>query len=151
MKRDEFLKTVSRGLILVCAGSCVVACSSSDDGGGTTPPPNPPPSSGTKVSIALSRLPNVGDYVTSGGVLFFRIADGNTAASFVATESICPHQGGALIWKATEDRIQCQLHFAEYNTSGAVLQGPQGSSGSTRALMIYAKVIEGGNLVATVS
>ncbi len=151
MKRDEFINTISRGLILVCAGSCVVACSSSDDGGGTTPPPNPPPTSGTKVSVALSRMPNVGDYVTSGGVLFFRIATGNTANSFVATESICPHQGGALIWKATADRIQCQLHFSEYDTNGAVLQGPQGSSGSTRALKIYSKVIDGSNLVATVS
>ena len=152
MKRDEFLNTISRGLILVCAGSCVVACSTGDDGGGgTTPPPNPTPSSGTKVSVALSRLTSVGDQVTTGGVLFFRISEGSTASSFIATEAICPHQGGALIWKATDNKIQCQLHFAEYNTSGTVLQGPQGSSGNTRTLEIYSKVIEGGNLVATVS
>ncbi len=150
MKRDEFLNTVSRGLILVCAGSCVVACSSGDDGG-VAPPVTPPPSSGTKVSVALSRMPNVGDQVTSSSVLFFRIAAGNSASSFIATEAICPHQGGALVWKASNDRIQCQLHFAEYDSSGAVLQGPQNSSGSTRMLKIYAKVIEGGNLVATVS
>lgn len=150
MKRDEFLNTISRGLILVCAGSCVVACSSSDDGG-STPTPNPPPVSGTKVSVALSRMPNVGDQVTSGGVLFFRISTGDSASAFIATESICPHQGGALVWKATDNKIQCQLHFAEYDTSGAVLQGPQGTSGSTRMLTVYSKVIENGNLIATVS
>lgn len=150
MRREEFLNSISRGLILVCAGSCVVACSSGDDGG-VAPPVTPPPSSGTKVSVALSRMPNVGNQVTSNGVLFFRISAGTTASSFIATESVCPHQGGALVWKATADRIQCQLHFAEYDTNGAVLQGPQNSSGSTRMLKIYAKVIEGGNLVATVS
>jgi nitrite reductase/ring-hydroxylating ferredoxin subunit len=150
MKRDEFLNTISRGLILVCAGSCVVACSSSDDGG-TTPTPSPPPASGSKVSVAISRMPNVGDQVTSGGVLFFRIATGDSASSFIATESVCPHQGGALVWKATDNKIQCQLHFAEYDTAGSVLQGPQGSSGNTRMLRVYSKVIESGNLVATVS
>tara|TARA_R100000935_G_scaffold2632_4_gene7060 strand:+ start:7840 stop:8295 length:456 start_codon:yes stop_codon:yes gene_type:complete len=151
MKRDEFLSTVSRGLILVCAGSCVVACSSGDDGGGIAPPVTPPPSSGTKVSVALSRMPNIGDQVTSNGVLFFRIAAGDSASSFIATESVCPHQGGALVWKATDNNIQCQLHFAEYDKTGAVLQGPQNSSGSTRMLKIYAKVIDGGNIEATVS
>lgn len=150
MKRDEFLNTISRGLILVCAGSCIVGCSSGDDGG-VAPPVTPPPGSGTKVSVALSRMPNVGNQVSSNGVLFFRISAGTTASSFIATEAVCPHQGGALVWKATEDRIQCQLHFAEYDTSGAVLQGPQNSSGSTRMLKIFAKVIEGENLVATVS
>jgi Rieske Fe-S protein len=150
MRRDKFLNTISRGLILVCAGSCVVACSTSDDGG-TTPPLNPPPTSGTKVSVALSRMPNVGDQVTSGGVLFFRISVGMTASSFIATESVCPHQGGALVWKASNELIQCQLHFAEYNANGSVIQGPQNSSGSTRMLKVYAKIIEGENLVATVS
>ncbi len=146
MKRDEFLNTISRGLILVCAGSCVAACSSGDDSDTTLPPP----SAGTKVSVALSRMPNVGDQVTSNRVLFFRIAAGVSASSFIATESVCPHQGGALVWKVSSDRIQCQLHFAEYDTSGAVLQGPQNSSGNTRILNIYAKTIEGENLVATV-
>ena len=151
MKRDEFIQTISRGLILVCAGSCVVACSSSDDGGGTTPPVVPPPSSGTKVSVALSRMPNIGDQVKSGGVLFFRITAGNSASSFVATESACPHQGGALVWKASDSLIQCQLHFAEYSANGSVTQGPQGSTGGTRMLRVYSKVVDGDNLVATVS
>ncbi|CAN5334102.1 hypothetical protein BH23BAC2_BH23BAC2_24620 [soil metagenome] len=151
MKRDEFLNTISRGLILVCAGSCAVACSSGDDGVVAPSPVTPPPSSGTKVSVALSRMPNVGDQVSSNGVLFFRISAGTTASSFIATEAVCPHQGGALVWRAADDRIQCQLHFAEYSTSGAVLQGPQNSSGGTRMLKVYNKVIEGGNLVATVS
>lgn len=151
MKRDEFIQTISRGLILVCAGSCAAACSSGDDGGGTTPPVTPPPSSGTKVSVAISTMPNIGNQTTKNGVLFFRIAAGDSASSFIATEAACPHQGGALVWKATEDLIQCQLHFSEYDTNGSVIQGPQNSSGGTRMLKIYAKVIDGGNLIATVS
>lgn len=111
----------------------------------------PPPSSGTKVSVAISRMPNVGDQVTSGGVLFFRIAAGDSASSFIAAESACTHQGGALVWKATNDLIQCQLHFSEYKTDGSLIQGPQNSSGGTRMLKIYSKTIDNGNLIATVS
>ncbi len=152
MKRNDFLNTLSGGLILVCAGSCMVSCSTSEDNPDGTPrPPTPTPTAGTKVSVALSSMPNVGDQKTSGGVLFFRIAEGDMASSFIATESICPHQGGALVWRVNDNRIQCQLHAATYNTSGEVLRGPQNSSGSTRMLKIYAKTIENGNLIATIS
>tara|TARA_R100000935_G_scaffold20669_1_gene38919 strand:+ start:1941 stop:2399 length:459 start_codon:yes stop_codon:yes gene_type:complete len=151
MKRNDFLNTLSGGLILVCAGSCMVSCSGSDDGTEGTPrPPNPSPVAGTKVSVALSSMPNVGDQITSNSVLFFRIAEGDIAGSFIATEAICPHQGGALVWKVNDNRIQCQLHSATYNTSGNVIQGPQNSSGSTRMLKIYDKTVANGNLIATV-
>ena len=151
MKRNDFLNTLSGGLILVCAGSCMVSCSTGDDGTEGTPrPPTPTPVAGTKVSVALSSMQNVGDQITSNSVLFFRIAEEDVAGSFIATEAICPHQGGALVWRVNDNRIQCQLHSATYNTSGNVLQGPQNSAGSTRMLKIYAKTVENGNLIATV-
>ena len=152
MKRNDFLNTLSGGLIMVCAGSCMLSCSPSDnDSDGTPRPTVPNPSAGSKVSVALSTMPNIGDQVTSTGVLFFRIASGETASAFIATEAFCPHQGGPLTWRVNDDRIQCQLHAATYTTSGSVIQGPQNSSGSTRMLKIYSKTLENGNLIATIS
>lgn len=152
MKRNDFLNTLSGGLILACAGSCMLSCSSSDDGmDGTPRPPATTPTAGTKVSVSLSRMPNIGDQVTSAGVLFFRIAAGDLATAFIATEASCPHQGGALVWRVNDDRIQCQLHAATYTIDGSVIQGPQNSAGSTRMLKIYTKTVENGTLIATIS
>ncbi|MBT8296433.1 MAG: Rieske (2Fe-2S) protein, partial [Gramella sp.] len=77
--------------------------------------------------------------------------EGNTSADFVATEAICPHQGGQLVWVEDEGYIECQLHFARYEDDGDVIRGPQGASGSTRDLKVYTTSISGGNITATVS
>ncbi len=123
------------------------ACSSSDDGGAA---PNPPGNGGgsSNVSVSLSNLNNIGDQFTSSGVLFFRIGAGNSPSDFVATESVCPHQGGQLVWQENEGYIECQLHFARYEDDGDVIRGPQGASGSTRALRVYSTSISGGNITA---
>ncbi|GAA4313114.1 hypothetical protein GCM10023115_30440 [Pontixanthobacter gangjinensis] len=148
MKRGEFLV---KGVLLACSGACVLsACSSSDDGGGT---PDPPGNGGgpTTVSVSLSNLANVGDQFTRSGVLFFRISEGNSSDDFVATEALCPHQGGALVWVEDEGYIECQLHFSRYEDDGDVIRGPQGESGSTRNLRVYPTSISGGNITATIS
>ena len=148
MKRGEFLV---KGVLLACSGACALsACSSGDDGGTTNPPGNGGGGSNT-VTVSLSNLANVGDQVKSGGVLFFRIGEGNTSADFVATESVCPHQGGSLVWQENEGYIECQLHFSRYEEDGDVIQQPQGASGSTRALKVYSTTISGGNITATKS
>lgn len=150
MKRGEFLV---KGVLLACSGACVLsACSSGDDGGTTDPPGNGGNNGGTTtVSVSLSNLPNIGDQFTRSGVLFFRIGEGNASADFVATESVCPHQGGQLVWMEDEGYIECQLHFSRYEEDGDVIRGPQGESGSTRALKVYPTSISGGNITATVS
>lgn len=150
MKRGEFLV---KGVLLACSGACALsACSSGDDGGGT---PNPPGNGGgngsSSVTVSLSNLAQVGDQVTSSGVLFFRIGEGNTSSDFVATEAICPHQGGQLVWVEDEGYIECQLHFSRYEEDGDVIRGPQGESGTTRDLEIYPTSISGGNITATTS
>lgn len=155
MERDEFLKSLGFGLALVCTGSCLSGCGKGSDA--PEKPNNPPPSGGgggggssNTVSVDLSaQLKAVGDQLVSNGILIFRIASGNAAASFIATESVCPHQGGSLVWKQNLNRVQCQLHQSEYATSGAVLQGPQGASGSTRALNIYSTAVTGTTLTVT--
>lgn len=148
MKRGEFLV---KGVLLACSGACALsACSSGDDGGGTN---NPPGNGGgpTTVSVSLSSMPDLGDQTTRNGVLFFRIGEGNTSSDFVATEAVCPHQGGQLVWVEDGGYIECQLHFSRYEDDGDVIRGPQGESGTTRDLNVYATSISGGNITATVS
>ncbi len=155
MERDEFIKSLGLGVALLCTGSCMSGCGGKGDTG--SPDPKPPGGGGgggggntASVDLATQILA-IGDQLTSNGVLFFRIAAGNVAASIVATESICPHQGGSLVWKNALNKIQCQLHFSEYGTNGAVLQGPQNTTGSTRTLKIYSTALSGTKLTATIA
>ena len=152
MERQEFLKSLGLGIAAVCAGSCLSACGGKGETG--NPSTNPGSGGGTTGNTVSgdfnSRIPNVGDQTTLNGVLFFRISAGNTTSSFVATEALCPHQSGQLVWLNNRNKIQCQLHQAEYTTSGTVSQGPQGSSGSTRTLKIYNTSITGNTITATV-
>jgi Rieske Fe-S protein len=150
MERDEFIKSLGLGLALVCTGTCFQACSKGGNDE-NNPTPNPPGGGGNTASVDLSqKLQNIGDYAAANGVLFIRTAAGNQASSFVATEAICPHQGGNLIWKAADNRIQCQTHFSEYSSAGAVLAQPQGG-GTTRTLKVYAVAVSGTTLTATVA
>ena len=152
MERDEFIKSLGFGMALVCAGSCLSACGGkgNDPKPDDKPDPNPGGDGNTASVNLSSQLMAIGDQVITGGVLFFRIAAGNTASSFVATESVCPHQGGGLVWKQAISKVQCQLHFAEYAASGSVTQQPQGTTGSTRTLKIYSIAVSGTTLTATI-
>lgn len=157
MNRKDFIFSVGKGVLIACSGSCLLAsCSSSDDGmedmgGNPGSGNNGGSSSGTMVNLAIEDIPNVGDQKRVSGVLFIRIATGNSEDSFIATEAVCPHQGGQLVFKGAENIIECQLHFATYELDGDVTQGPQNSAGSTRDLKIYATTLNGTTLTATVS
>lgn len=153
MERDEFIKSLGLGVALLCTGSCMSGCGGKGDTGSPDPGPKPPGGggSGNTATIDLAtQLMVIGDQLISNGVLFFRIAAGNNTTSVVATESVCPHQGGSLVWKNTDNRIQCQLHFSEYSSNGSVLQGPQNTTGSTRTLKIYSTALSGTKLTATI-
>ncbi|TZF82248.1 Rieske (2Fe-2S) protein [Pedobacter sp. BS3] len=158
MERNEFIKSLGLGVVLVCSGACMQGCgkkndaSPSNNGGNGGNGNNGGGNNGSTVSVDLSsKLQNVGDQTATNGVLFFRVAAGNTTSSFVATESICPHEGGELVWLQSQNLIQCQTHYSEYSTSGSVIQGPQGAAGSTRTLKIYPLTISGNTLTAKVS
>lgn len=152
MERNEFIKSLGLGMALVCTGTCLSGCGSKSDdakpttgggGGGVTP--------GTKVNIDLgSQITTVGSFISTGGVLFVRLATGNVTSSFVATQASCPHQGGALNWIQASNFIQCSLHASRYSASGAVLAQPN-DGGTTSALKIYVMEISGSILTATVS
>ncbi len=153
MERNEFIKSLGLGMALVCAGSCLSACGSKSKdpapspagggGGGGTP--------GATASIDLAtQLTTVGSFVATGGVLFIRLAAGNSTSSFVATQAACPHQGGALNWVQASNLIQCSLHASQYTSGGAILRQPN-DGGTTSALKIYNTSISGSILTATIS
>lgn len=158
MNRKDFIFSVGKGVLIACSGSCLLAsCSSSDDGmgdmGGNTGSGGNGGSGGssTTVNLTIGDIPDVGDQKRVNSVLFIRIATGNTADSFIATEAVCPHQGGQLVFKGAQNIIECQLHFATYELDGDTVQGPQNSAGSTRDLKIYATTLNDTTLTATVS
>ena len=155
MERQEFLKSLGFGFATFCAGACLASCGGGDDTstpGNTNPPPttNPPPPVNNTVTANLSSLATVGSSIKVGAVLFFRIATGDTAASFVATEAICPHAGGNLNWIHNQDLIRCDLHSATFQRNGVTISQPVGG-GSARSLKIYSTTVDATSVIATLS
>ncbi|OAQ41866.1 hypothetical protein A5893_01745 [Pedobacter psychrophilus] len=153
MERQEFLKTLGISFAAVCAGSCLASCGSKDTSTPSNPNPpvtNPPVATGSTVSANLSSLATVGASTKVSNVLFFRIASGDTASSFVATEAICPHQAGNLNWFQNQNLIICDLHASQYQQNGTVVSQPQGG-GSTRTLKIYSTTVTSTSVIATIS
>jgi cytochrome b6-f complex iron-sulfur subunit len=149
MERNEFIKSLGLGVAMVCTGACFSACGKKSDApepsktnGGGAP-------SGTTASVDLStQLLTVGASVTVNSILFIRIAAGNANTSFVATQAVCPHQGGALTFIQTSNYIQCGLHSSRYTTSGSILAQPS-DGGTTSALKVYPLTVSGNTLTAT--
>ena len=150
MEREEFLKSLGISLAMVCAGTCLSSCGKGDGDDTGTPNPNPGGGGSNTASVDVSTMAAVGNQTRINGVLFIRMATPNEAASFVATEAICPHQGGTLNWQQSNSRIQCDSHQATYTSAGAVTGQPVGG-GSTRALKIYTITLSGTTLTVTKS
>ncbi len=132
MERQEFLKTLGISFAAVCVGACFSDCSKKDDAA-------PAPPAGTTVSANLSELSVIGARVIVSNIAFFRIAIGDNAESFIATQPLCTHQQGELIWKTESNLIHCQRHSAQFNQSGLNTRGPSGS-GSTGNLKTYTNI-----------
>ena len=155
MERQEFLKSLGFGFATICAGACLASCGGGDDTstpGNTNPPPttNPPPPANNTVSANLSSLATVGSSTKVSSVLFFRIAAGDTASSFVATEAICPHAGWNLNWFQNQDLIKCDTHSATFQKTGTTISQPVGG-GSARSLKIYSTTVNSTSVIATLS
>ncbi|TCD27338.1 Rieske (2Fe-2S) protein [Pedobacter psychrodurus] len=149
MERNEFIKSLGLGVAMVCTGACFSACGKKSD----SPEPGKPNGSGvpsgTTASVDLStQLLTVGASITQNGILFIRTATGNAGSSFVATQAICPHQGGALSFIQASNYIQCGLHSSRYTTSGSILAQPN-DGGTTSALKVYPLTVSGNTLTAT--
>jgi hypothetical protein len=142
MERDEFLKSLGISLAMVCVGTCFESCGKK--GGDETGEPES--GNGQMASVDMSALASVGSKTIVNGVLFLRIAAGNTNAAFLATQATCTHAGGPLTWVASENKIQCQLHGAEFTTTGSVSKGP-----ATTALKVYPITVTGTTLTVNKS
>ncbi|MDN3585058.1 Rieske 2Fe-2S domain-containing protein [Pedobacter aquatilis] len=147
MERNEFIKSLGLGVALVCTGSCFAGCGSkSNDPQPNGPSGVTPPAGGASVNLSTQLL-TVGASIVVGGILFIRTATGNAATSFVATQAVCPHQGGSLGFIQASNYIQCNLHSARYTTGGAILAQPN-DGGTTAALKVYSLSLDGTTLTA---
>ncbi|MGV3509962.1 MAG: Rieske (2Fe-2S) protein, partial [Sphingobacteriaceae bacterium] len=149
MERDEFLKTLGISFAMVCAGTCLHSCGkgSPDETGSPGKPPGGG-GGGNTATADISGMSSIGSQQTVNGVLFIRMASANAASSFVATEAICPHEGGTLTWQQNNSQIICGNHASTYSSSGSVTGQPVGG-GTTRALKIYPVTLTGTTLTAT--
>lgn len=134
MERKVFLKTLGISFATVCVGSCISAC-----GKKSTAVPAPP--SGSVISANLTDLVGIGKTTNVNGIAFYRIADGDLATSFIATQQLCTHDGGKLDWKSGANVLQCQLHQAQFNVNGVNTRGQDGKpAGSTANLITYTNI-----------
>ena len=129
MKRTQFLHTVTGGLAAVCV-SCLAASCAKDD----APSPsnasasntNPGQSAGSNAfTVKLeSEIKSVNDYIAKNGIILIRIATGNTASSFLAVSSVCPHAGSTVEYNNTKSSFLCAAHGSTFSSDGSLVSGP---------------------------
>ena len=140
MERQEFLKTLGISFAAVCVGSCISACGKKDD---VAPQQTTPPPAGTFVNADLSKFTSVGFKEIVSGIAIFRIATGDTAASFIAIQPLCTHQGGVLNWVASSNLIQCVSHGAQFSAIGVNTRPPQTPGGAPNLKTYVVSVANG--------
>lgn len=86
---------------------------------------------GTKVwqfvaTLDSLRLGESLPFQTSAGVklVVARQREGDTADSFIALSSICPHLGCAVHWEPQNDRFFCPCHNGAFDAAGRATEGP---------------------------
>jgi Rieske Fe-S protein len=122
MKRGEFLSTLAGPISMACV-ACLASACSKDDNGAPSMVNNPGTSSGFTINLD-SELKSVNTFVAKSGFIVIRTATGNTASSFVAFSSVCPHAGATVEYNATTSSFLCAAHGSTFNSSGDRLQGP---------------------------
>ena len=90
-------------------------------------------------------------YRTPAGaqIVIARQDDGNTAASFIALSSVCPHLGCAVHWEAQNDRFFCPCHNGAFDPSGKATEGPPATA--NQSLKKYPLKVEKGLLYIAIS
>jgi Rieske Fe-S protein len=124
MKRDEFLTTLTGSFSAVCLACMTSACSEDEMGApkAATTPAGPVSSSAT-INLE-TELKAVNNFIAKNGFIVIRTATGNTAASFVAFSSVCPHAGATVEYKESSSSFLCAAHGSTFSSSGALTQGP---------------------------
>ncbi len=126
MKRKEFINALSGGLAATCVSCLVAACSKDDSAGGNiTPNPGLVGVGGNSITVNLdSELKSINDFVAKNSIIVIRKASGNTAASFLALSSVCPHAGAKVEYNSAQSTFLCAAHGSTFASDGALTQGP---------------------------
>jgi len=123
MTRKDFFAKVGFGaavaLIPACIGGLASSCSENEG----SPAPAP-----TNVDFTLDI--STGTLATNGGFLVHNgiVVARTTAGGFLAVAASCTHQGTNVNYSAQGNKFICPNHGAQFNSSGAVIQGPASSS-----------------------
>ena len=123
INREEFLNKLTGGLAVTCVACMAAACSKEESvtpGNTTIPVGN---TSGVIVNLA-TELRNVNDFVAKTGVIVIRTAAGNTANSFLAFSSSCPHAGATVEYNSSTTSFLCAAHGSTFSANGSLVNGP---------------------------
>jgi Rieske Fe-S protein len=134
MERKEFLSKIGGSLAFTCVACMMAACSKEETtpGGSTGPTPTPPTPGGNSSTVILAinlatQILAVNEFVADKGVIVIRTATGNTAASFSAFSSVCPHAGSTVTYNKNNTSFNCAAHGSNFSNTGAVTSGPSAS------------------------
>ncbi len=137
INREEFLNKLTGGLAVTCVACMAAACAKDEPvtpGNNTIPGGN---TSGVTVNLA-TELKNVNDFVAKTGVIVIRTATGNTANSFLAFSSSCPHAGATVVYNSSTSSFLCASHGSTFSANGSLVNGP-----ADRGLTSLSVVISG--------
>ncbi len=119
MDRKQFLSEMGLGAAGLFVMSCLGGCSKS----GSTPVA----SSDFTIDLnAASSLPlkSLGGYIYMNGIIVAQ----TLAGKYIAVSQSCTHEGITVTYDSTGDRFYCPAHGSVFSDSGAVVNGPAGSS-----------------------
>jgi len=122
MKRGEFLSTIAGPVSLACV-ACLASACSKEESGAPAAMNTPSPSNGFSVNLD-TELKSVNNFVAKNGIIVIRTASGNSAASFLAFSSVCPHAGATVEYNSGTSSFLCAAHGSTFSSEGALIQGP---------------------------
>jgi cytochrome b6-f complex iron-sulfur subunit len=82
-------------------------------------------------------------------VVIARQQEGETADSFVALSSVCPHLGCSVHWESHNKRFFCPCHNGVFDASGTATEGPPAAA--SQSLTKFPLKVENGLLYIAVS
>jgi len=140
MRRKQFFTTLGITAGTVFFAPYLVSCSKED---GPADSGNGGTSGGTvdfTIDLTLpvnSALNANGGSLLKNGVIVAR----TSAGSYIAVASVCTHEGFTLAYDNTGNQFHCANHGSNFNTTGAVINGP-----ATSALKRYNTQLSGTSL-----
>lgn len=121
MTRKEFFSRVGLGATAILLPACIGGLASSCEKDGT--PVAAPANVDFSLDIKTGSLSTNGGYVISNGIVVARTLSG----AFLAVSAACTHEGANVSYVSGSNSFHCPRHGAEFNSAGAVTQGPASS------------------------